>query len=225
MARPKKETIETTNNEVNEEVKIVTEDVKSTKVEKEKDDKDERLAIQAEQIANLQAQLEVLMKAQANTQATVVEAPKTKRKMIKIISLVSGTLVLQGSRVITLDKQFDSVTVTDNEARLIISNMPNSARDGIFYIADADFVEENNLEDVYLTMLNDKQLKTLLSKNAKDVLEIYQNAPDAQKRIIDDMIKDGRLMGVQIDANILMEIGKINGVDYLGMEKIEDVVQ
>lgn len=223
MARPKKETTETTNNEVNKEVKVAVEDVES--VEVVKDDKDERLAIQAEQIANLQAQLEVLMKAQANTQATIVEAPKTKRKMIKIISLVSGTLVLQGSRVITLDKQFDSVTVTDNEARLIISNMPNSARDGIFYIADADFVEENNLEDAYLTMLDDKQLKTLLSKNAKDVLEIYQNAPDAQKRIIDDMIKDGRLMGVQIDANILMEIGKINSIDYLGMEKIEDVAQ
>lgn len=223
MARPKKETTETTSNEVNKEVKVAVEDVES--VEVVKDDKDERLAIQAKQIANLQAQLEVLMKAQANTQATVVEAPKAKRKMIKIISLVSGTLVLQGSRVITLDKQFDSVTVTDNEARLIISNMPNSARDGIFYIADADFVEENNLEDAYLTMLDDKQLKTLLSKNAKDVLEIYQNTPDAQKRIIDDMIKDGRLMGVQIDANILMEIGKINGVDYLGMEKIEDVVQ
>lgn len=223
MARPKKETIETTNNETNSEVKTVSEDVESTKAVK--DDKDERLAIQAEQIANLQAQLEVLMKAQANTQATVIETPRAKRKMVKIISLVSGTLVLQGSRVITLDKQFDSVTVTDNEARLIISNMPNSARDGIFYIADADFVEENNLEDAYLTILDDKQLKTLLSKNAKDVLEIYQNAPDAQKRIIDDMIKDGRLMGTQIDANILMEIGKINGMDYLGMEKIEDVVQ
>lgn len=217
MARPKKETIETTNNETNSEVKTVSEDVESTKAVK--DDKDERLAIQAEQIANLQAQLEVLMKAQANTQATVIETPRAKRKMVKIISLVSGTLVLQGSRVITLDKQFDSVTVTDNEARLIISNMPNSARDGIFYIADADFVEENNLEDAYLTILDDKQLKTLLSKNAKDVLEIYQNAPDAQKRIIDDMIKDGRLMGTQIDANILMEIGKINGMDYLGMEK------
>lgn len=223
MARPKKETIETTNNETNSKVETVIEDVKPTK--DVKDDKDERLAIQAEQIANLQAQLEVLMKAQANTRATVIEAPRAKRKMIKIISLVSGTLVLQGSRVITLDKQFDSVTVTDNEARLIISNMPNSARDGIFYIADADFVEENNLEDAYLTILDDKQLKTLLSKNAKDVLEIYQNAPDAQKRIIDDMIKDGRLMGTQIDANILMEIGKINGMDYLGMEKIEDVVQ
>lgn len=223
MARPKKETTETTSNEAIKEAKVATEDVESAKVAK--DDKDERLAIQAEQIANLQAQLEVLMKAQANTQVTVVETPKAKRKMIKIISLVSGTLVLQGSRVITLDKQFDSVTVTDNEARLIISNMPNSARDGIFYIADADFVEENNLEDAYLTMLDDKQLKTLLSKNAKDVLEIYQNAPDAQKRIIDDMIKDGRLMGVQIDANILMEIGKINGIDYLGMEKIEDVAQ
>lgn len=223
MARPKKETIENTTNDVN--VKVDTNTDTTPAVDNTtSDERDNKLAEQAEQIANLQAQLELLMRAQANTPMPIA-TDKGKRKMIKIISLVAGSLVLQGSRIITISKQFDSVTVTENEARIILSNMPNSARDGIFYVADADFVEENNLEDAYQTILDEKQLKTILSKNAKDVVEIYQNAPDAQKKIINDMIVDGRLMGIQIDANILVELGKLNGIDYLNIEQMEDVTQ
>lgn len=223
MARPKKETIENTTNDVNVKVDTNT-DTTPVVDNTTSDERDNKLAEQAEQIANLQAQLELLMRAQANTPMPIA-TDKGKRKMIKIISLVAGSLVLQGSRIITISKQFDSVTVTENEARIILSNMPNSARDGIFYVADADFVEENNLEDAYQTILDEKQLKTILSKNAKDVVEIYQNAPDAQKKIINDMIVDGRLMGIQIDANILVELGKLNGIDYLNIEQMEDVTQ
>ena len=223
MARPKKETIENTTNDVNVAVDTNT-DTTPVVDNTTSDERDNKLTEQAEQIANLQAQLELLMRAQANTPMPIA-TDKGKRKMIKIISLVAGSLVLQGSRIITISKQFDSVTVTENEARIILSNMPNSARDGIFYVADADFVEENNLEDAYQTILDEKQLKTILSKNAKDVVEIYQNAPDAQKKIINDMIVDGRLMGIQIDANILVELGKLNGIDYLNIEQMEDVTQ
>lgn len=223
MARPKKETIENTTNDVNVAVDTNT-DTTPVVDNTTSDERDNKLAEQAEQIANLQAQLELLMRAQANTPMPIA-TDKGKRKMIKIISLVAGSLVLQGSRIITISKQFDSVTVTENEARIILSNMPNSARDGIFYVADADFVEENNLEDAYQTILDEKQLKTILSKNVKDVVEIYQNAPDAQKKIINDMIVDGRLMGIQIDANILVELGKLNGIDYLNIEQMEDVTQ
>lgn len=214
--RPKKETIEQTTTE-----KVTTENVEKEIAPIELND-NQKLKEQAEQIANLQAQLEVLMRAQANVSVEQAE-PKRKKKMVKIISLVAGGLTLQGSRIIRIDKQFDSVSVTDAEARIIISNMPKSAREGIFYIADNDFVEENDLEDAYQTILDDRQLKTVLSKNAKDVVDIYQNAPDAQKKIIDSMIVDGRLMGLEIDANILMELGKISGIDYFGIEKVEEV--
>lgn len=214
--RPKKETIEQITTE-----KVTTENVEKEVTSIESND-NQKLKEQAEQIANLQAQLEVLMRAQANTSVEQVE-PKKKKKMVKVISLVAGGLTLQGSRVIRIDKQFDSVSITDAEARIVISNMPKSAREGIFYIADNDFVEENDLEDAYQTILDDRQLKTILSKNAKDVVDIYQNAPDAQKKIIDSMIVDGRLMGLEIDANILMELGKISGIDYFGIEKVEEV--
>lgn len=223
MARPKKETVDVTNDVVVDEVQTDNVDTKSKK-ESPKPNSEDQLKAQAEQIANLQAQLELMMRAQASQPVQVQTESKPKRKMIKIVSLVAGSLVMQGSRVIIIDKQFDSVTVTENEARLIVSNMPNAARNGIFYIADSDFVEENNLEDAYQTILDDKQLKTLLSKNAKEVVDIYRNAPDAQKKIINDMIIDGRLMGVPIDANILMELGKLSGIDYLNIEEMEQNV-
>lgn len=225
MARPKKETVDVTNDVVVDEVQIDNVDTKLNK-EASKPNSEDQLKAQAEQIANLQAQLELMMRAQASQPVQAQTESKPKRKMIKIVSLVAGSLVMQGSRVIIIDKQFDSVTVTENEARLIVSNMPNAARNGIFYIADSDFVEENNLEDAYQTILDDKQLKTLLSKNAKEVVDIYRNAPDTQKKIINDMIIDGRLMGTPIDANILMELGKLSGIDYLNIEEMEqDVTQ
>ena len=214
--RPKKETIEQTTNE-----KATTEKVEKEVTPIELND-DQKLKEQAEQIANLQAQLEVLMRAQANVSVEQTE-PKRKKKMVKIISLVAGGLTLQGSRIIRIDKQFDSVSVTDSEARIIISNMPKSAREGIFYIADNDFVEENDLEDAYQTILDDRQLKTVLSKNANDFVYINKMPPDPNKNKIDYMIVDGRLMGLEIDANILMELGKISGIDYFGIEKVEEV--
>lgn len=225
MAKPKKEVTDAVKEvEVKETAK--KEEAKASVVEKKQENvaSDDNANLLNE-IETLKAQLEMMMRAQTNT-ASIQEtkAPK-KKQMVKIISLVNGGLTLQGSRIIRIEKQFDSVTVTDAEARIIISNMPESARTGVFYIADNDFVEENGLDDAYETILNDSQLKTILSKNAKDVVEIYQNAPDTQKRIIKSMIIDGRLMGREIDANILDKLGKVSGTNFLEIEKIEDVAE
>lgn len=173
---------------------------------------------QADEIAKLQAQIELLMKAQMGASST----PKGKKKMIKIVSLVNGGLTLQGSRAIRIPKQFDNVIVTEAEARLIISNMPESARNGLFYITDKEFVEENELEDAYATILSDEQLKELLTKNADEILNVYNNVSDKQREIINSMIIDGRLNGKKIDANLLQELEGITGIDFMGIDKIEE---
>lgn len=203
--------VDTTPVEVQEVEKV------ETKIEEVKND-------QADEIARLQAQIDLLMKAQTAQPSVVpTTSKKSKKKLIKIINLASGGLTLQGSRAIRIPKQFDSVNVTESEASIIVSNMPESARSGLFYIADREFVEENELEDAYNTILDDSQLKTLLSQNVEDVVEIYKNASDAQKSIIDTMIADGRFNGVRIDANILQELGEVSGINFLGIDKIEEV--
>ena len=216
MGRPSTKTTETIKKE---EVKVEETKVAEPKVES-KDLKKEPINIQAEEIAKLQAQIDLLMKAKA---AVPQSSNKPKKKMIKIVSLANGGLTLQGSRIIRIANQFESVMVTEPEARIIVSNMPESARNGLFYITDKDFVEENELEDAYATILSDEQLRTLLNKNVDEVVNIYNNISDKQKEIVNSMIIDGRLNGKKIDANLLQELSTISGIDFVGIEKIEEV--
>lgn len=228
MGRPKKETTTVAKKEVKkvepkvEETKVEVVETPTEEVVIEQpvnDNPVEEPKVESTEIARLQAQIELLMKAQMGA----VQTPtKSAKKMVKIVSLADGGLTLQGSRAIRIPKQFDSITVTESEARIIVSNMPESARNGLFYIADRQFVEENDLEDAYSTILDDTQLKTLLTKNVDDVVEIYKNATDRQKATINSMIIDGRFNGVRIDANILQELGAISGIDFMGIEKIEE---
>lgn len=71
-------------------------------------------------------------------------------------------------------------------------------------------------------MLSDKQLKDLLNKNFKEVVEIYKTVPKAQQDIIVRMIKERKESGVQIDANILIQIGELCGQDLLRGVEYED---
>ena len=78
------------------------------------------------------------------------------------------------------------------------------------------------LDGVYEEILSDKQLKDLLQQNANDVCEIYKQASFAQKEIIVDMIENRKLNGLPIDANIVVEIGKLCGKDLMSITPEEE---
>ena len=114
------------------------------------------------------------------------------------------------------------MAVMESEAEAILSNMNNAIRNGIVYIADAQFVKEHNLEAVYAHLITDAQLKELLSMNAKHVVDVYKNANDTQKQVIIDMVSEKKLNGQEIDANILIELGKLCRKDLISIEPIEE---
>ena len=51
---------------------------------------------------------------------------------------------------------------------------------------------------------------------------VFENATDSQKRIIIDMVSDRQLNGKPVDANILVRLGKLTGVDFLDIEPLDD---
>lgn len=188
----------------------------------EKPETDSRIAEQANEIAELKAQIALLMKAQkASTQTTTVEPTPKKKKSITIINLFAGGLTVKGNSYYHFDKQFDKRAFSEAEATAIVNNMPNAAREGIFYITDAQFVEDNDLSDAYENMIDDVKMKTILSLDANSVLVLYKNASEAQKTIIENMIVNGRLNGEALDANILVELGKITGKNYMEIETMD----
>ena len=209
MARPKNETKPNAENEVTKTVdKPVVDETAELKA---------KLAAQEKQMAEMMAKMQEMMNAQMATPTSVIADNKQTRS-IKFINLASGGLTLKGNRFYHMDKQFNSRMIPESEARAIVNNMPNTMVSGVVYIADADFVREVELDGAYAEMLSDEQVKSLLHKSAAEVCDIYRNASDTQKRIIVDMVSDRRLEGLPVDANIVVELGKLCGKDLMGIE-------
>ncbi len=195
---------------------------KKEEVKEVKDNLSQENELLKKQMEAMQAQMELLVKQVAmNTNTTNTTNQKPERN-IEFINMVPGTLVLRGNQIWKIEGQFNSRSFLEREARIIVNNMQNTIRSGCVYIADYDFIQENELAEVYDTMLSDQQLKDLFNKNFKEVVEIYKTVPKAQQDIIVRMIKERKEAGVQIDANILIQISELCGQDLLRGVEYED---
>lgn len=189
-------------------------------VDTEKEQLKAQLAEQQKRMEEMMAQMQVLMQAQSNsTTSTKFVNPN---KQIVFINMTSGGLNLKGTRMYHIDNQFGTKSVQESEARVIVANMPNTIAEGYVYIPDNEFLESCNMGGVYDGMLNDEQMKTLLNQDANYVCDVFENATDSQKRIIIDMASDRQLNGKPVDANILVRLGKLAGVDFLDIEPLDD---
>ena len=93
--------------------------------------------------------------------------------------------------------------------------MSECIRSGSVYIADAEFVEQHNLTEVYRYLLSDADLSHLFELDAKSVIETYKNCSDSQKSIIENMILEKVSKGEEVDANITQQIGRLSKIDFL----------
>lgn len=189
-------------------------------VDTEKEQLKVQLAEQQKRMEEMMAQMQVLMQAQSNS--TTPTKPVNSNKQIVFINMTSGGLNLKGTRMYHIDNQFGTKSVQESEARVIVANMPNTIANGYVYIPDNEFLESCNMGGVYDGMLNDEQMKTLLNQDANYVCDVFENATDSQKRIIIDMVSDRQLNGKLVDANILVRLGKLTGVDFLDIEPLDD---
>ena len=174
------------------------------------------------QVAEQQKHMQELMAEMVSNKGNATEKPINEKRNITFINMVNGGMNLKGTRYYHIDKQFGSKVVTDSEARVILSNMPNAIQSGLVYINDVNFIKENGLEDYYNGLINDKTLKTLLDKDCDEVVEVYNGANAEQKKIILDMVVSRRLNGEKIDANIVVELGKLCGKNFMDYEPLEE---
>lgn len=205
-----------------ETINSTKESLENTKlVDKEKELLKEKLASQEKEMSDLKAQMEMLLKSLSNKEEKDNDKIKNNKKTIKFINMTTGGFTIRGTRLYHLDKQFDFQVFSENEARVIVNNMPNSIANGQLYIADHNFIEECELDYIYESLIDDKTLKDLLNKNSEDVCEIYKNASDFQKKIIVDMITEKQINEEKVDANVLVDLGKLCGIDFMKIEPLE----
>ena len=173
------------------------------------------------QMEEMRAQMEAMSKmlAEAKSAPIAEKSGVNKDRNITFVNLTNGTAVLRGNSFWKLEGRFASRTFLEREARIIVNNMPNMIRSGMVYITDAQFVEDNDLSEVYLNILSDKDLKELLSHDASYVVDVYKNVSEGQKNVIIDMIVDKVLAGEKVDNNVLVELGRLSGKDLINIEK------
>lgn len=171
----------------------------------------------------LKAQMKMMADMIASSKAAPAEAPAEKKpdRYITFINMAPGVTYLRGNSMYKIEGQFTKRIFTEREARMIVNNMPNAISQGLVYILDADFVKECDLEDVYRTLLSNKDLETLLKREPNDVIEIYKNASPTQKNIIIGMIIDKKLNAERIDGNILLELQNLSGRNLIDIEPLE----
>lgn len=184
----------------------------SAALKKEIEELKEQLKSQMDLITELNAQKAVVLESK---QSKVVE------KNIPFVNLTCGTLNLKGHRIYELKGQFARRSFPEKEAREIVNNSHNAITKGLVYIADADFVEENDLSYMYEEILSDSELRDLLKHDITYVLEVYKSAPIDQKRIISDMVANKVMNKQSVDANILIQLGQLTGINYMDLEPLD----
>ena len=188
-------------------------------VDVEKEQLKAQLAEQQKRMEEMMAQMQVLMQAQSNAVSTA--KPVNNRK-IKFVNMCTGKLILKGTSLWEIDGQFNDRDFSETEANIIVNNMANAIRSGCVYIADAQYVEEHQLQPIYDNLLSDKQMLDLLNHDYKYVLDMYKTASDAQKKIIVDTIVSKRSNGEYVDANIMIKLGELCGRDLVGITSLDN---
>ena len=173
------------------------------------------------ELEDLKAQIALMAKMISESKPAEATTEKKPERYINFISMAPGVTYLRGTSMYKIEGQFTSRPFLEREARLIVNNMPKTIRQGIVYIADADFVKECDLEDTYRTLLSNKDLESLLKKDPNTVVEIYKNASKGQQNIIIDMIVDKKLNAERIDANILLDLQSLSGRNLVDIEPLE----
>ena len=168
-------------------------------------------------IADLLKQIEELKRQVVGQKAINTQIDSFSEKMIKFISLVSGSVMLKGSnsKPYEIEGQYNSRTFTESEARVIVSQMGEYMRKGYVFIDDSAFVREVGLSEAYRTMLTPEQLKTLFTKKPETIISIYENASEGQQQIILDIIRTKLLNKETVDGNVLLALSNLSGKDLL----------
>lgn len=149
-------------------------------------------------------------------------------KDIDVVSLVNATLLISTNgrsdgKVYKFTRQFESQPIPESDLKEIVRAMPRTAREGYFYILDSDFIRNNGLSSSYRNILTQTEMANIFSLNSKEFMEKYSYVSDAQKKIIENMLINKRLMNEDVDANVMLALQKVTGRNYMEIEPLENM--
>lgn len=170
----------------------------------------------------LQAQLaEIMEMLNAKKDEPIVEEDDDDD--ITVISLMPCKLNLigeDGSVAYTFEEMYEEQFIPLEELKAIVKKNRKLAKNGRYYIANEQAVKKLKLEQDYKKILNPEQIKKILDVDVATAIEMYKLAPQAQQKVVIEVVKAQKFAGKYIDANLLSELGKLAHVDLINAEDI-----
>lgn len=173
------------------------------------------------QLAKLQAENEELKKQK--DEKIEEEEELTSDTDIEVISQAVGRLILatEGYGMGTLYNFEEFGEVKDipfGDLKDIVKNNGSFAKEGLFYVTNDQAVKKLRLNRFYDNLIDDKIFKNLFNMDSKTVIELYKTASKLQQEQIVSLIEDRLEKKLDVDGNILIQIGKLCGKDFLSAE-------
>lgn len=159
-------------------------------------------------------------KATSNSQIETNDIDIDADTTIPVVSLTTGTLVVStlgnGLGTVYRFENFGEIQdIPFSDLKDIVKNKPNFAREGAYYIDDKNAVKKLRLERQYQNILNEDDIKRFFKSTADNAVKIYNNMTPMQKHQIVSLIEDKIQKKENVDANILVSIGKLANKDFL----------
>lgn len=146
---------------------------------------------------------------------------------IPVISQTIGKLVLStdGNGMGTIyrfDKFGEVHDIPFADLKDIVKNKPRFAKEGAYYISNAQAVKKLRLTKEYESIVDNRLFEHILDEESDVVISTYKNAPKLQQEQIVSMIEDKIDRGQDVDGNVLVKIGKLCGKDFLRVEEDDE---
>jgi hypothetical protein len=171
-------------------------------------------------LAKLQAENEAL-KAEPIS-ANTDEEEITSDTDITVVSQVVGTLTIstEGNGIGTVynfEHFGEAQDIPFGDLRDIVKNKPNFAKEGVYYICNPQAVKKLRLDHQYENLIDKNTFANILDMDSKTVVALYQSAPKLQQEQIVGLIEEKIEKKQDVDGNILIQIGRLCGKDFLAM--------
>ncbi len=198
---------------------------------KEKDKELEKIKSQNETFEAKLAKMEKMIESMSNGGNVAVKQDDEKISLdedIPVVNLTNGQVNIstegygQGD-ITTFDKHGEIIDIPYSDLKLYVRKNKRFFQEGILYILDDRAVKQERLSSAYKKLLSEDMIDSLLDNVSDKVIEVYKTATKGQKEIIIDKIVNKKLNHENVDANILLELGKLSGKNLIDVENPDDI--
>lgn len=142
---------------------------------------------------------------------------------VPVVSMCQGELNLatQGKgqgNIYTFTDFGQIIDIPFGDLKDIVQHNQRFANEGYFYIVDEEVVRKLRKTSEYNKMLPPEVIENIFKNDANKIIDLYNMAPRGQKETIIEMIKNKCLQGIDVDANVLVKLGELTGINFVGIE-------